>query len=360
MNNSLKLRGHFKMKKILAVLLAVIMMFSVTSVAAFAFQQYEITFTDLPYDVAPYRADYVGQYMGYHYGVDYWFVVTNYDGTTTEIKGETKYIVNPGETFEFTVRFADYIDSSTIKVIAFDSSLAPSEIYDHDTGIPNEGYYIQRNSANMYGLRPSSNLTVCVSEYHLYNTAFLYNFKENNYYSTQRVQYSAPTSEGTPPWEVYTPIEWGNTKVVYENETLFFEVRIPLDDPAHDYHYDTYQVYYTTGVGNDMKTIYLKQNSSGDGTVEATDMRVAHYETDTDWVDVYAIENVDPTVYIKVEGTVTYTLAMLKDFFEDFDITDIDSIDFDSIDMSPILEYIVRLIGLLVKILQGFGLSVSI
>ena len=75
------------MKKVLSLLMAIVMIFSIGAVAVSAADTYEITFDDCPYDIAPYRTDYIGKNMGYHYGIDYWFTITNPDGTTTDIKG---------------------------------------------------------------------------------------------------------------------------------------------------------------------------------------------------------------------------------------------------------------------------------
>lgn len=353
------------MKKIVAVLLTVVMIFSAASTAAFAAapQTYEVTFTDLPYDVAPFRTDYVGKYMGYEYGVDYWFTITNADGTTTDIKGWPYSItVFEGESLEFTVSVASYVEPSSVRMLAFPSNTATEDLYDEVTGEPYSQYYIAKSIGNTYGVRPQEDMTVCLSEYHLYNDCFLYNFSSSNYYTSQRVKFN----EGaTTPWDAYTDFEYGNTAVIYVNETLFFEVRIPMDDEAHTYHYDTYQVYYTLGSGSNAETFYLKTADQTDYTLNEN--IVAHYETVADeeegtraeWVDVYKIEHVQPNVKIAVRGTVTYTMAMLKEFFQDFDVTSMSDMDWDSVDFSPMVEYIARILTLIMKILAGFGLQIN-
>lgn len=345
------------MKKIIALLLAVVMVLSVGSIAAFAADTYEIVFADCPYDISSFRTDYIGKYVGYEYGTDYWYTVTNEDGTTTDIKGFPYSIeVKAGKALEFTVSVADYVEPSSVRMLAFPTGTAAAELYEPVTGEPYANFYVASSSANTYGLVPSQDMTVCISEWHLFNDCFLYEFPSSDFYTSNRLQYN----EGkVNPWDVYTPFEWGNTKVVYVNETVFFEVRIPIDG-QYDYHYETYQVYYTKGFGAEMETVYLKKNASEKEGTEAIDDRVAHYETDTEWVDIYAIPNADATMKIKVVNTVTYTLGMLAQFFEDFSIENLEDIDLESIDLSPMLEYILRLVNLLVKILNGFGLSVSL
>ncbi|MCD7827866.1 MAG: hypothetical protein LUG85_04955 [Clostridiales bacterium] len=347
------------MKKTLSIILAVVLAFSALTVAVSAAgSSYEVSFIDCPYDVSEYRTDYVGKYMGYEYGVDYWFTITNDDGTTTDVKGwPYNFEVAEGEAFEFTVSIADYIDPTSVKILAYPASLDVSDLYDPDTGKPYEQYYIAASSAGTYGLRPSEDLVVTVSEWHLYNNAFLYDFPSSTYYTTQRVFKDVET--GT-----YYTAEWDNTKVIYENETLYFEVIMPYDEGSTTYNYDTYQVYYTLGSGSSRTTTYLKYPATDDAD-EINERETRYFYEDEltgqmYLVDVYAIENVQSNVYIKVAGTVTYTLSMLREFFSDFSLEDLDSIDFDSIDFSPIVEYIIRIIILIVKILNGFGLNIDI
>lgn len=347
------------MKKIISVILAAVMIFSVASVAAFAeaedVKTYDITFTDLPYDVAPYRTDYPGKFMGYEYGVDYWFTITNVDGTTTDIKGWPVSVpVYEGESLEFTVSVADYIEPSSVRVLAFPTETDIAELYDDITGEPYAQYYIAKSIGDTYGVRPTQDMTVCISEFHMYNDCFMYTFPSSDYYTAKRVQFNEGAST---PEEMYTDFEWGNTKVVYVNETMFFRVGIPLNDTKHTYHYDTYQVYYTVGAGSSQETCYLK-------TAEQTDPNqngniVAHYETEDEWVDVYKIEHIDSSVKIKIQGTVTYTFSMLSQFLKDFSLDELDSIDLNSIDLDPLLNYLVRLLILITKILKGFGLSIG-
>lgn len=346
------------MKKIISVLLAVVMVFSIGSVAAFAADTYEVVFADCPYDISSFRTDYIGKYVGYEYGTDFWYTVTNEDGTTTDIKGFPYSItVKAGDAIEFTVSVADYVEPSSVRMLAYPTGTAAEALYEPVTGEPYVQYYIAASSANTYGLVPSQDMTVCISEYHLFNDCFLYEFPSSDFYTSNRLQYNAGAVN---PWDMYTSFEWGNTKVIYVNETVFFEVRIPLDNSQYDYHYDTYQVYYTTGYGSDMETVYLKKNASEKEGTEAIDERVAHYETETEWVDVYAIPNADATMQLKIVNTVTYTLDMLAQFFEDFSVENIDDIDFESLDLSPMFEYIVKLLNLIVKILKGFGLDIDL
>lgn len=356
------------MKKIISVFLAVIMLFSAVSIGVYAETEqdhvkiFEVAFTDLPYDVAPYRTDYVGRYMGYEYGVDYWVTITNKDGTTTDVKGWPYSIsVFEGDSLEFTVSVADYVEPQSVKMLAYPTDTAASDLYDNVTGEPYSKYFIKKSVGNTYGVRPTEDMTISLSEYHLYNDCFTYNFPTSEYYSIQRVQYNA--GAGTPE-ETYTEFPWGNTQVIYENETMFVEVRIPMDDPDHKYHYDTYQVYYTTERIADAEKTYLKTSEQTVPDISENPNLVAHYETMGDengkgaeWVDVYKIDNVVPTVDIKVTNVVTYTMAMLKEFFKDFDISN--EIDWDSIDFAPMVEYIARIMALIMKILRGFGVKIN-
>ncbi len=345
------------MKKTLSVLLAVIMAFSVFGVMAYADDEvYLVYFEDLTatYDTSSYRTDYVGKYEGYEYGVDYWFTVTNADGTTTDIKGEPAYVeVDAGDSLEFTVSVADYVDETSVRVLAFPRTLEATALYDSGTGIPYSTYYIAESSGGTYGIIPTEDMTVTVSEWHLYNDAFMYTFPTSDYYSVERVLLTEWFDDATSLTTeaactaIFSEIEWNNTKVVYENETFYFKVTLPLDS-SYTYHYEDYEVYYTKGTGTSANrvTTYIDP--------------IAHYESDTEWVDYYAIENIDSTVTIKVTGTVTYTLSMLAEFFSDFEFEDLETLDFDSIDFSPLVEYIVRILILIVRILNGFGLSIDI
>lgn len=371
-----------KMKKLIAVLIAVIMSFGIVSVVAVAAEDvyYDVTFTDLPYDVAPFRDDYVADYMGYHYGEDYWFVVTNKEdskiiidgvehivaaGTTTEIKGAPSSIkVKKGSTLEFTVAYADYIEPQTIRVIAFASGTAAEELADLDPlsletavpGEPYEQYYIAKSAAGAYGIKPDKDITICVSEYHLYNDCFLYTFPTSNYYTANRVLYRGEdlSAESICNKDSYEKVEWGNTKVVYENQTLYFEVRLDLDS-EYDLHYDTYQVYY---IVDELGSLVGELSGSEKIYIEP----IYQYldEETNEQVDIYAIENVSPYVTIKVTNTVTYTLSMLSELLSDFSLDSLGDLDLSSIDMSPMLELVMKLLNLVVKMLNAFGLNINI
>ncbi|MBR5496533.1 MAG: hypothetical protein IKV76_00945 [Clostridia bacterium] len=367
------------MKKIISLILAVIMVFSVSAVFAVAADEtyYEVTFEDLPYDVAPYRDDYVACYMGYEYGEDYWFSVTNNEdgyitingvkhpvaaGTTTEIKGAPVRVgVKEGSVLEFTVVTADYVSEQTVRVIAFPTGTANEDLAELDEfspdltinpGEPYEQYYLAKSKYDTYGIKPDQNLTICLSEYHLYNDCFLYEFTKSDFYSASRVLFCGEDIDDTQNKESYKHEERGNTRVIYENETLFFEVRMDLNS-EYDLHYDTYEVYYM----NDPLGSLV-------GTVAGTEKvylervyRYHDYDEETgleEQVDIYAIENVDPSVIIKVENTVTYTIDMLGQLISSGDI------DLDSVDLSPMLDLIVRIAKLIVKMLNGFGLNISL
>ena len=152
------------MKKITAIILSIMMIFSIASIAVSAkdAETYEIVFSDFPYDVSQYRNDYVGKYEGYEYGIDYWFTMTNKDGTTTDIKGYPFSIeVEEGDVFEFVVNYAEYIEPTSIKIMAFPSGADNDEdFYNTLTGEPNGGYYIKRSSAGTYGLVPKQDMTI--------------------------------------------------------------------------------------------------------------------------------------------------------------------------------------------------------
>ena len=377
------------MKKFISVILAVIMIFSVSAVFAFAAdadkETYEITFADFPYDVRDFRDDYVADYMGYEYGVDYWFSVTNNKdgyitvngiqhpvsaGTTTDIKGApTSITVEEGTTLEFSVSVADYVEAQTVRVITFPTGTANEDLAELDPlstnlsvtpGEPFAQYYISKSVAGTYGIKPTEDMTVCVSEYHLYNSCFLYDFPTSDFYTANRLIYRGEdlSDESLCDLDSYDYVEWGNTRVVYENETLYFEVRMDMNS-EYDLHYDTYQVYY---IVDDMGS--LVGQVSGAEKIYLTPIHreyVVDEETGKEeQVDIYAIENVSPYTTIKVTNTVTYTLDMLSQFISDFDLNNLSDIDLDSVDLSPMLALIVRIAKLIVKMLNGFGLNVSL
>lgn len=373
------------MKKIISAILAVVMIFSVSAIFAVAADEtyYEVTFADLPYDVAPFRDDYVAGYMGYEYGEDYWFSITNNDdgyitingvqhpvaaGTTTDIKGAPVRIsVKEGSTLEFTVSVADYVSPQTVRIIAFPTGTPSEELAELDPlsptltinpGEPYEQFYIAKSKYDTYGIKPQENLTICVSEYHLYNECFLYDFPSSDFYTANRVLFCGKDIEDTQSKDSYKHVEWGNTKVVYENETLFFEVRMDLNS-EYDLHYDTYQVYYMV---DDMGS--LVGSLSGTEKVYIEPIYSYHdYDEETgleEQVDIYAIENVSPYVTIKVTNTVTYTIDMLAQLISDFDLNNLSDIDLDSMDLSPMLDLIMRIAKLIVKMLNGFGLNISL
>ncbi len=348
------------MKKIISVVLAMIMIFSIGSVAAVAAETYEVVFTEFPYDIAPYRNDYVGQFEGYEYGTDYWFTITNDDGTTTDIKGYPySILVEEGEDIEFVVNIAEYIEPSSVKMMAFPSGAEKDETFYNDiSGEPNGKYYITGSIAGTYGIVPKEDMTICLSEFHLYNKAFIFHeFPVSDYYTANRLFMVDP--EATNPADRFAYEEWGNTTVAYENETFFFEVRIPKDG-RYKYNYETYHVYYKDSDSILAETHYLKKPASEKEGTEAVEEKYAHYETETEWVDIYAIPNLPNGVQIKIANTVTYNLSMLGDFFKDFDLTNLDSIDLSTVDLGPMVEYILRLLNLVVKLLNSFGLNITL
>lgn len=350
------------MKKVISLILAIVMIFSIGSVAAYAAETYEVIFTEFPYDIAPFRSDYVGKYMGYEYGTDYWFTITNEDGTTTEIKGYPYSVeVKAGQALEFTVSVADHIEPSSVKVMAYPTGIETDpDFYNPVYGDPNPNYYLTRTIAGTYGVIPTAenpSITVCLSEFHMYNDAFLFDFPSSEFYTANRLHLVNP--DATNEWDKYAYTELANTEVIYVNETLFFEVRIPLDG-KYDYHYNSYHVYYKTDDFIGSEKIYLRMPASEkEGTAEI-DERIAHYETDTEWVDIYAIPNVPSKTQVKVANTVTYTIAMLDQFFQDFDLENLDSIDLSTVDIQPILTLLLRILNLIIKILNSFGLNISL
>lgn len=348
------------MKKIISVILAMVMVFSIGSIAAFATETYEVVFTEFPYDIAPYRNDYVGQYEGYEYGVDYWFTITNEDGTTTDIKGYPYSIqVEAGEALEFVVNIAEYIEPSSVKMMAFPvGAEKDDDFYNTITGDPNDKYYITGSFAGTYGIVPQKDMTICLSEFHLYNKAFIFHeFPQSEYYTANRLFMVDP--DAVNPADRFAYTEWGNTEVAYENETFFFEVRIPKDG-KYDYNYETYHVYYKDSDSILAEKHYLKKPASEKEGTEAINIIYAHDETETEWIDIYAIPNLPNGVQIKVANTVTYTLSMLADFLKDFDLANLDSIDLSTVDMQPILEFLLRLLNLIVKLLNSFGLNITL
>lgn len=375
------------MKKIISVILSIIMVFSVSAVFAAAAdadaETYEITFADLPYDIAPFRDDFVADYMNYEYGTDYWFCVTNNEdgyitidgvqhpvsaGTTTEIKGAPVSItITEGATLEFSVSVADYIEAQTVRVIAFPTGTANDALAEMDPystnltvnpGEPYEDYYLAKSSIGTYGIRPTQDLTICVSEYHLYNDCFLYEFPTSEYYTANRVIFCGEDITDVESPDSYKQIEWDNTKVVYENETLFFEVRMDLNS-EYDLHYDTYDVYYMV---DEMGSLVGQLSGTEKVYIEPV-YRYIYVDEETgveEQVDIYAIENVSPYVNIKITNTVTYTIDMLAQLISDFDLENLSNLDLSSVDLSPMLELVLRIANLIVKMLNSFGLNISL
>lgn len=357
------------MKKITAIILSMIMIFSIASIAVYAENEetYEIVFADFPYDVSPYRNDYVGKYEGYEYGVDYWFTITNKDGTTTDIKGYPFSIeVEAGDAFEFVVNYAEYIEPSSVKVMAFPVGADnDADFYNTITGEPNGGYYIKRSAAGTYGLVPKKDMTICLSEFHLYNKAYLLEFPESPYYTINRVYLVDP--DNSDSLEGYAYDEMGNTEIAYQNETYFFEVRIPRDG-KYKYNYETYHVYYKED-SLLAESVYLKRPASEKDETPAINKVVAsnrylidrgEVAEDEDQVEIFAIENLPANIEIKVANVVKYDISMLAEFLSDFDLMNLESIDLSTVDLEPMLEYILRIFNLLVKILNSFGLDIGL
>ena len=151
--------------------------------------------------------------------------------------------------------------------------------------------------------------------------------------------------------------EMGNTEVVYQNETLFFEVRIPIDG-AYKYNYDTYHVYYKED-SLLAESVYLKRPASEEDGTPAINKAVASYETPdgTEFVEIFAIPNLPANVEIKIANVVTYNISMFAQFLSDFDLT---NLDLSTVDLEPVLAYVVRLLNLLVKLLNSFGLEIDL
>ena len=144
------------------------------------------------------------------------------------------------------------------------------------------------------------------------------------------------------------------------NETVFFEVRLPIEDGKHKYNRETYHVYYTDGDSLLAEKIYLRMPASEKNGTEEIDKRITHYETETEWVDIYAIPNMPEDAEIKIANTVTYNISMLGEFLADFDLMNLDSIDLSTVDIEPMLGYILRLVNLVVKLLNSFGLNITL
>ncbi len=381
------------MKKVAAALLAVVMILCSLSIASYAADggKCEVVFGEMDefikgYDLGKYRNDYVGKYMGYEYGKDYRYVIKNEDGSTTDVKTVPyAYECPVNKPLEFYVSVADYIEPSSVRMLAFPTNAVISDAFDTVTGEPNISYQIKKTSQDMFAVRPTAEdadkgITVCLSEYHLFNDCFEYSFPTSDYYKVQRVQDTTggyiyikdaqgnTTTTKIKPEDRFKPYDYGNKKVVYDNETLFFEVRIPLDNDKYEYHPDTYQVSYTRGKGDSQKTYNLKTSSQTEFTplAEGADEKtgwVGRYIIDKtapedgiypEQVDIFRIDNVDSTVKIKVRGTVKYTVDMLSELFKNSDSSAFDDFDWDSADLSPVVEFIARVIVLISKVIAGF------
>ena len=351
------------MKKVISVILSIVMLFSIVSISVIAADTYEIVFSDFPYDASPYRNDYVGRYEGYEYGTDYWFTITNKDGTTTDIKGYPYSVeVSAGDVLEFVVKFADYIEPSSVKIMAYPVGADKADdFYDKVTGDPIGDYYIKRSAAGTYGILPKEDMTICLSEFHLYNKAYILEFAESPYYTARKVSLVDP--ENSDSLDGYAYNEKGNTEVAYQNETYFLEIRIP-NDGAYKYNYDSYHVYYKED-SLLAQSVYVKRPASEkDGTpaiscVVASNIETFE-ETGDDLVEILAIPNLPANAEIKIANVVTYDISMLGEFLKDFDLMNMDSIDLSTVDLEPMLAYLLRLLNLVVKLLNSFGLDISL
>lgn len=331
------------MKKVISVLLAVLMMFSVFSVCAFAAGEYTVTFTDMDY-ATKFRDDQIGR-RGYTLGKDYYFTYTDASGKTVEVKTDgTTVKVPAGKSFACSVVLAEYVEPTTLRVMAYPTSSSVSSLYDSITGEPYGKYSVDPSSNSTYGIIVNEDMTVSVSEYHLYNDGFLYNLKGNKYFTVTRLNDNGKGDIGDLNYEAVK-----NERIIYYHQDLYFMVTLPSpeQDSKHTYNYDTYTVTYT-------------QKTRGEVVKQETLTPI--WTSDDGYSKIYCAKDCYYDVTISINKVVDFSFDLLKEVFEDLknediDISNIGSLNFGAFDLTSLLEWLNKFIKLIRNILAGFGVG---
>lgn len=331
------------MKKVISVVLAVIMMLSALSVLAFAADTYTVTFTDMDY-ATKYRDDQIGR-RGFTLGKDYYFTYTDASGNTVEVKTDgTQVKVPANRAFSCFVVLADYVEPTTLRVMAYPSSSSVSSLYDPIDGAPYGKYSVDKSSDSSFGIIVKEDMTISVSEYHLYNDGFLYSLKGNKYFNVTRLNDNGKGTIGDKNYEAVL-----NERIIYWHQDLYFMVTLPSpeSDTKHTYNYDTYTVTYTQK---------LK------GNVVKQEVLTPIWTSDDGLSKIYCAEDCYNNVSISINGVVDFTFDMIKEVLddlknEDIDIENIGSMNFGAFDLTSLLAWFNSLMKLLRNLLAGFGVG---
>ena len=425
--------NHFRKLIALALTLSLLFTFSIVFVSAGAASNVTVTFSDLPYDIAadptsPTRTDWpaISSNQGYSLGKEYMFAFPEKDED-----GRIMYVVRDGEyaaqvavggTIEFKVAVASYIESSTVKILTYPTGTPAASLYKAKTGEPKsdyiitsssqsssnlvsspnaprylnaetgeyeilEGYTLFPNQTGIYGLKPDKDLTVNVSEYHMYNTGFalslegtadytlakyLYNpngafsyvYDKNgepefsSEYSAGRVfygVYGVDYLDSADPnhYKVWRDNDYAN-KIIYYGEPVYIGIEIPKTTAKKTYHHDTYTLSYSGSSG-------LLGMIPGVGSVTLkdeqgyTDAFVFGYETDHSYVDIYKLENLTKNPTFTAEGISELDFSDLADLISG----DASLSDLTGKTTSGLLSFFVKFFNLIKKILAGLGVKIG-
>ena len=444
------------LKKSLAVFMSVIMLASFTALfsTSFAATSYNVTFKDLPYDIIadatkPARTDWPALNQGYTLGVEYRFAfatpVDDDDDPSTADKimfvvedGEVTKSVQSGKALEFKIAVKEYVAPSSVQVLAFPSTTNASDLYNHTTGEPKNDYIIQASNAvrdklvsdasiprvldsetgeykelegytlapgdlGIYAVLPTKNLTICVSEYHMYNHGFMltlddgadytldkytynpdgyfqYVYDDGNgnpifneeyissykYYGVAGIDYIRSDIEDPSSYYKLTKDTSYKTRMIYYGEPVYIGIEIPKTNAKKTYHHDTYTLSYSDtaglfGVLPSQDTTVLKgepvYNEAGTVVIDNgySDAFVFTYETDHSYVDIYKFDKLAGSPTFTAEGVSELDLSDITGLFTG----DTELSDLMGKGTSGIISFFKKLFNLIKKILSGLGVSLG-
>lgn len=439
--------NNFRKSIAVTLVFSIIFAFSVLFTSAGAASKVTIKFAELPYDIAadptsPTRTDWpaISANQGYTLGKEYKFAFPE-----TDEYGKTFYVVQDGEysvdvargsSIEFKVAVAAYVEPTTVKVLVYNTGTSAASLYNAKTGEPKsdyviapnaqsadnlsshpdtpyvynaetgayealEGYTLAPGATGIFALSPNNNtqnLTVNVSEYHLYNTGFLLNLEDGADYSLAKYTYNPNgqfyyvyDKDGEPEfgtdysagrkyygiygidyldstdpnhYKVMRDDDYAN-KIIYTGETVYVGIEIPKTTAKKTYHHDTYTLSYSSGglfgflPGANSVVLKDKASYNPGGTVISdlgyTDKFVFGYETDHSYVDIYKIEGLSQSPTFTADGV------------SDLDLSDLTGIitgetslsDLTGKSMSGFINFFKKFFNLIKKILSGLGISIG-
>lgn len=446
--------NHFR--KTLAIFMVVIMLSAFTALfsTSFAAASYNVTFKDLPYDIItdaskPARTDWPALNQGYTLGVEYRFAFAtpvdddNDPSTADKIMfvvedGEVTKSVQSGKALEFKIAVKEYVAPSSVQVLAFPSTTTASDLYNHTTGEPKSDYIIQSSNAvrdklvsdaniprvydsatgeytelegytlapgdlGIYAVLPTKNLTICVSEFHMYNHGFMltlddgadytlakYTYKPDGYfqyvyddgngnpvfneeyissykfYGVAGVDYIRSDIEDPSSYYKITKDTSYKTRMIYYGEPVYIGIEIPKTNAKKTYHHDTYTLSYSDTAGlfgmlpsQDTKVLKGEPVYNETGTVVIdngySDAFVFTYETDHSYVDIYKFDKLAGSPTFTAEGVSELDLSDITGLFTG----DTSLSDLTGKGMGNIIGFFKKLFNLIKKILSGLGVSLG-